>query len=115
MDENSGPPSAGAQPAQESDRLAEPVDLEQPPRLPFPVVGIGASAGGLEAFTELFKAMPPDSGMAFVLVQHLPPERKSMIAELLQRQTSMPVLQVQDGMSIEANHVYVIRPGHTLK
>jgi two-component system CheB/CheR fusion protein len=96
------------------DRLTEPLNLEQPPRLPFPVVGIGASAGGLEAFSEFLKVMRPDSGLAFVLVQHLPPERESMIAEILSRHTKMPVLQIDNGMSVEPNHVYVIRPGHTL-
>ena len=100
--------------AEQPERLAEPVELEQPPRLSFPVVGIGASAGGLEAFTEFFKAMPSDSGMAFVLVQHLPPDRESMIAEILQRHTAMKVQQVEDGVEVQANHVYVIRPGHTL-
>jgi two-component system, chemotaxis family, CheB/CheR fusion protein len=113
-DDTSGPAPPEAQPAEEPDRLAEPVDLEQPPRLPFPVVGIGGSAGGLEAFSDLFKAMPADSGIAFVLIQHLPPDRESMIAEILQRHTAMVVAQVEDGMAIEVNHVYVIRPGHTL-
>ncbi|HKY37520.1 MAG TPA: chemotaxis protein CheB [Polyangiaceae bacterium] len=113
-DESSSPAPSETQRAQEADRLAEPVDLEQPPRLPFPVVGIGGSAGGLEAFTDLFKAIPPDCGMAFVLIQHLPPDRESLIAEILQRHTAMVVSQVQDGMVIEVNHVYVIRPGHTL-
>jgi len=97
-----------------ADRLAEPVDLEQPPRLPFAVVGIGASAGGLEAFTDLFTAMPSDSGMAFVLIQHLPPDRESMMVELLQRRTAMPVQQVDEEMAVAPNHVYLIRPGHTL-
>jgi two-component system CheB/CheR fusion protein len=102
------------QPDQGSDRLTQPVDAEQPPRLPFPVVGIGASAGGLEAVGELLDALPPDSGMAFVLVQHLPPEHNSLMAEILSRRTRMPVRQVEDGMAVEANHVYVIRPGHLL-
>jgi two-component system CheB/CheR fusion protein len=104
----------GIAPSAAQDRAAQPVDLEPPPRLPFPVVGVGASAGGLEAFTELFKAMPPDSGMAFVLIQHLPPDRESLVAEILQRHTAMPVEQVTDEMSVQPNHVYVIRPGHTL-
>ena len=99
---------------QQPDRGAQPVDQEQPPRLAFPVIGIGGSAGGLEAFTELFKAMPDDSGMAFVVIQHLPPERESMVCEILSRYTKMPVSQVEDGMPIEPNHVYVIRPGRTL-
>ena len=94
--------------------MAQPVDAEQPPRLPFPVVGIGASAGGLEAVGEFLDAMPPDSGMAFVLVQHLPPDRESMMAEILGRHTAMPVRQVEDMMSVEPDNVYVIRPGHVL-
>jgi two-component system, chemotaxis family, CheB/CheR fusion protein len=96
------------------DRLAQPVDTEEPPRLPFPVVGIGASAGGLPAFQEFFRAMPSDSGIAFVLIQHLPPDRESLVADILARSTKMTVLQVEDGMPVEPNHVYVIRPGHTL-
>jgi two-component system CheB/CheR fusion protein len=88
--------------------------LERPPRLPFPVVGIGASAGGLEAFLEFFKVMPAESGMAFVLIQHLPPERDSLMADILSKHTRMPVQQVEDGVPVEPNHVYVIRPGHTL-
>ncbi|MCE9566059.1 MAG: PAS domain-containing protein [Planctomycetes bacterium] len=108
------PNNAERQPAQEPNRQAQPVDGEQPPRLPFAVVGIGASAGGLEAVGEFLDAMPTDSGMALVLIQHLPPEHNSMMAEILGRRTSMPVRQVEDGMAIEANSVYVIRPGHVL-
>src|SRR3954466_10497397 len=71
-----GQPSVGkggaGQSPEQPDRAAQPVDAEQPPRLPFLVVGIGGSAGGLEAFTEFFRAMRPDSGMAFVLGPHLP-------------------------------------------
>ena len=78
------------------------------------MVGIGASAGGLEAYTEFLQAMPADSGMAFVLIQHLPPDRESLMAEILSKRTSMPVEQVREGMAVEPNHVYVIRPGHTL-
>ncbi len=107
-------PNADLQPAADPDRAALPVDREKPPRLAFPVVGIGASAGGLEAFTEFFKAMRPDCGMAFVLIQHLPPDHESMIAEILGRHTAMPVHQVKDGMQVVVNNVYVIRPGHTL-
>jgi two-component system CheB/CheR fusion protein len=102
------------QPTEALDRSVEPVDLEEPPRLAFPVVGIGASAGGLEAFTEFFKALRPDCGMAFVLIQHLPPDRESMIAEILSRHTSMPIHQAKDATPVEINTAYVIRPGHTL-
>ena len=95
-------------------RSAAQVDDENPPRLPFPVVAIGASAGGLEAFMEFFQNMPPKPGMAFVLVQHLPPDRESMISEILRRHTPMPVDQIEDGMVVQPDHVYVIRPGRTL-
>ncbi len=76
----------------------------------FPLVGIGASAGGLEAFTKLLKTLPPDTGMAFVLVQHLAPTKDSILTELLSKATSMSVLEVQDGMLVEPDHVYVIPP-----
>lgn len=75
-----------------------------------PVVGIGASAGGLAALKNLFKAMPNDSGAAFVVIQHLDPKHESLTAEILTRSASMPVVQVVDGMAVEANHVYVIPP-----
>jgi two-component system CheB/CheR fusion protein len=95
----------------EPDRSAAPVAKEAP-RLDFPVVGIGGSAGGLEAFIDFFKETPRDAGMAFVCIQHLSPDRESMIADILAKHTEMPVQQVEDGMSVEPNHVYVIRPGH---
>jgi len=81
---------------------------------PFPVVGIAASAGGLEAFIELLKNLPPDTGMAFVLIQHLAAERKSLLSEILSRNTQMPVNEVQDGMALEPNHVYIIAPNTKL-
>ena len=117
MDEDSSPVSGDAtaqQPDEAADRLARPVDAEPPPRLPFPVVGIGAAAGGLEPAGEFLDAMPPDSGMAFVLVQHLPPDRESHMAEVLGRRTAMPVVQVEDGMAVEPDRVCVIRPGRVL-
>jgi two-component system, chemotaxis family, CheB/CheR fusion protein len=76
----------------------------------FPIVGIGASAGGLEAFTKLLENLPPDTGMAFVLVQHLAPTKDSILAELLSKATTMTVSEVQDGMTVEPDHVYVIPP-----
>ncbi|MBD2449129.1 PAS domain-containing protein [Nostoc sp. FACHB-152] len=76
----------------------------------FPIVGIGASAGGLEAFTQLLSHLPTDTGMGFVLVQHLSPDQKSMLAEILSQTTTMPVVQVKNGMVVEPNHVYVIPP-----
>jgi two-component system CheB/CheR fusion protein len=104
----------GQQPEAEPDRMAQPVDVEQPPRLPFPVVGVGASAGGLEAFGEFLAAMRPDAGLAFVFILHLPPEYHSLLAEILGRRTTMPVRQAEDGMPVEPNHVYVLRPGRVL-
>ena len=76
----------------------------------FPIIGIGASAGGLEAFELFFKTMPSESGMAFVLVPHLDPGHASMLSEILQRNTTMPVLEAQDQIKIQPNHVYVIPP-----
>jgi two-component system CheB/CheR fusion protein len=84
--------------------------VESPTRLPFPVVGVGASAGGLEAFTQLLRALEPRLGMAFVLVPHLDPSHESAMSELLARATKMPVLQVTDGTRVKADHVYVIPP-----
>jgi len=74
------------------------------------VVGIGASAGGFEAFKLFFAAMPPDSGMVFVLIQHLDPTHQSLTAELLGKHTAMPVVEVEDEMRVEPNRVYVIPP-----
>ncbi|WP_290978521.1 chemotaxis protein CheB [Hyphomicrobium sp.] len=81
---------------------------------PCPVVGVGASAGGLEAFQNLLAAVPADSGYAYVLVQHLDPNHESMLAELLSRRTEMQVRQVSDGMPIEPNNVYLIPPNASL-
>jgi two-component system, chemotaxis family, CheB/CheR fusion protein len=74
------------------------------------IVGVGASAGGLEAFEQLVAALPQHSGMAFVLVQHLAPTHESMLSQLLSRSTKMPVVEVKQGMRVEGNHVYVIPP-----
>ncbi|PHM07981.1 chemotaxis protein CheB [Nostoc sp. 'Peltigera malacea cyanobiont' DB3992] len=76
----------------------------------FPIVGIAASAGGLEAFTQVLRHLLTDTGMAFVLIQHLDPNHKSLLSEILARTTQMPVIEVQDGMSVEPNKVYIIPP-----
>ncbi|MCL1474060.1 CheR family methyltransferase [Argonema antarcticum] len=88
------------------------IDLNQSAKTdaPFPVVGIAASAGGLEAFTELIGHLPTDTGMAFVLIQHLSPDHKSLLSEILGRATAMPVRQVEDRMMVEPNEVYIIPP-----
>ncbi|MDP3252761.1 MAG: CheR family methyltransferase [Hydrogenophaga sp.] len=80
----------------------------------FPVVALGASAGGLEAFEEFLRAMPPKSGMGIVLVQHLDPKHPSMLVEILQRCTAMPVREAADGMAVEPDRVYVIPPNRDL-
>ncbi|MEG4074881.1 CheR family methyltransferase [Microcoleus sp. Pol14C2] len=77
---------------------------------PFPIVGIAASAGGLAAFTGLLSHLPIDTGMAFVLIQHLDPNHKSLLSEILARTTQMPVNEVKDGVAVEPNQVYVIPP-----
>ncbi|MFL6656614.1 MAG: chemotaxis protein CheB, partial [Massilia sp.] len=76
----------------------------------FSIVGIGASAGGLEALELFFKGIPANSGMAFVVVQHLDPTHKDIMVELLQRNISMPVLQASDALAVQPNHVYVMPP-----
>jgi two-component system CheB/CheR fusion protein len=78
------------------------------------VVGIGASAGGLDAFKKFFSAMPAGSGMAFVLIPHLDPTHESLMVELMARQTSMPVREARDGMPVVPDHVYVIPPNADL-
>ncbi len=80
----------------------------------FPVIGIGASAGGLAALKVFLTNTPPKTGMAFVIVLHLAPNRKSIIDELLQLRTEMPVTQVEDETIVKPDHVYVIPPNHTL-
>src|ERR1700687_1613936 len=77
---------------------------------PFPIVGVGASAGGLEAFTQMLRALPVDTGMAFVLVQHLSPTHASMLAEILARTSKMQVAEVADEQQVAPNRVYVIPP-----
>ncbi len=79
------------------------------------IVGIGASAGGLQAFKTFFANMPTDSGMAFVLVQHLDPQHRSMLVELLSSATAMPVVEAADGLLVTTDHVYVIPPNATLR
>jgi two-component system CheB/CheR fusion protein len=79
-----------------------------------PIIGIGASAGGLEALEVFFRHTPPDCGLAFVVVQHLDPNHEDMLPELLQRGTTMPVSRIEDGMRVRPNRVYVIPPNRNL-
>jgi two-component system, chemotaxis family, CheB/CheR fusion protein len=80
----------------------------------FPIVGVGASAGGLEAFSQLLRYLPVDSGMAFVLVQHLDPDHESALTEILARAAAMPVREAKDKVVVQTNHVYVIPPDKRL-
>ncbi|MCG5508835.1 chemotaxis protein CheB [Ectothiorhodospira lacustris] len=100
-----------------------PVDstLQGPPRealaathTPPPIVGVGASAGGLEALEGLLRGLPEQPGFAVVVVQHLDPTRKGMLTELLQKVTPLPVVQVEDGMTVVPNRIHVIPPGKDL-
>jgi two-component system, chemotaxis family, CheB/CheR fusion protein len=91
-----------------------PQEEKEPIIAPFPIVGVGASAGGLQAFSQLLGALPLDTGMAFVLVQHLEPSHKSHLTEILSRATAMPVNEVGERMRIEPNHIYVIPPNAEL-
>src|SRR6266478_3594835 len=75
-----------------------------------PIVGIGASAGGLDAFSHLLRALPANPGMALVLVQHLSPTHPSALPELLAKVTSLPVEQVRNGTRIAVDHVYIVPP-----
>lgn len=85
-------------------------DTSASDNLPFPIVGIGASAGGLPALIRLLENMPPAPGMALVVVLHLAPDAPSAADRVLQRATSMPVLQVVDRIPLRLNQVYVISP-----
>ncbi|HKY38058.1 MAG TPA: chemotaxis protein CheB [Polyangiaceae bacterium] len=88
--------------------LATAAEIESDHYAPAYVVGIGASAGGLEALEQFVEQLPPDSDMAFVVVQHLSPDFKSLMGEILSRRTNLPVKLVEDGMSVEPNQIYLI-------
>src|SRR5262245_21669592 len=88
--------------------------LERDGHSPFPIVGIGASAGGLEAFRQLLGAIPANPGMAFVLVQHLAPQHESRLTELLAKTTAMRVVEATHGMTIKRKQVYIIPPNSNL-
>jgi two-component system CheB/CheR fusion protein len=81
---------------------------------PFPIVGIGASAGGLSALEAFFNNMPSDSGMAFVVIQHRVPEGKSLLPDLIRRTTSMSVMKAEDDTPVEPDHIYVLELEHEL-
>src|SRR5581483_1449322 len=80
----------------------------------FAIVGVGGSAGGLESMLTLFKKLPPDTGMAFVIVQHLSPQQSSSLAQLIGRTTKMPVRDIRHGVGVQPNHVYVLPPNYSV-
>src|SRR5580704_3272480 len=80
-----------------------------------PIAGIGASAGGLEAISHLLRALPADTGIGFVIVQHLAPDHESLLVDILGRVASMPVVEATDGRAVEPNRVYVIPPNADLE
>lgn len=84
------------------------------PSSDFPIIGLGASAGGLKAFTDFLEAMPDKCGMGFVLIQHLDPNHESLMASLLEKHTAMSVCLAEDNMRVAPDHVYIIPPGFTL-
>ena len=115
------PPSEGGAPETPSEEKAaaavdQDVCRDAPPAVSFPVVGIGASAGGLAAFEAFFSGMPAntDPGMAFVLVQHLAPDHKSILTEIIRRYTRMQVFEVTDGMTVLPNCTYIIPPNRDM-
>ncbi len=105
-----------ARSSQKSNRLSLPSVADSSGAFSFPIVGIGASAGGLAAFEAFFSGMPADRDpdMAFVLVQHLAPDHKSLLTDLIRRCTRMQVIEVEDGMEVKANCVYVIPPNRDM-
>lgn len=95
--------------------LATEWDYSPPRGNPFPIVGIGASAGGLEAFSQLLEAIPENTGLAFVLVQHLDPQHESLLTQILAPLTKLPVHTVYDGIKVEPDQVYVIPPNTSME
>ena len=106
-------PRRDSKKSQSQPSTQNPSDNQQNNEL-FPVVGIGASAGGLEAFTQLLNSLPTNTGMAFVIIQHMSPEQESLLSLILSRATQMPVHEVQDTMAIAPNQVYVIPPNFSM-
>src|SRR5437764_13113523 len=116
LGEQSAVPRVGAQWGMESETPLRPLpDVElRRSTLKFPVVGLGASAGGLDALLKFFQRIPAGSGMAFVVVVHLSPRHASSLPALLQAVTSMRVVSAEEAMAIEADTVYVIPPNRML-
>src|SRR4051812_540366 len=111
------PPAAELNPAATDDSSGNArngAKKRRDPNEPSAVVGLGASAGGISVLQQFFGDMPPESGIAFVVVMHLSPDFESQLANVLQQKTSMPVVQVSAPVRVRPNHVYVIPPNHQL-
>src|SRR3974390_2112187 len=114
------PKPADAPPVPQSAGETEPETLQKGSQAPrqkgFPIVGIGASAGGLSAFEAFFSGLPADAdpGLAFVLVQHLAPDHKSILTDLIRRYTRLQAYEVEDGMVVRPNCAYIIPPGRDM-
>jgi two-component system CheB/CheR fusion protein len=93
-----------------TDKKSEVAVIKTVKTKPFPIVGIGGSAGSFPSFEKFFTHLPADSGMAFVLILHLDPHHKGQVAGLIQNYTAMPVIEAQDGLIVEPDHVYIIPP-----
>ena len=106
----------GKQSAAEERSVETPIETGKPNLSPddFHIVGIGASAGGLDAFAKFLTATPEDTGMAYVLIQHLDPSHASNMVDLLRRYTKMPVQEATDEVKLERNHVYMIPPNRNM-
>ncbi len=107
-------PAASDMPDEAKARSVLITEAQELPGAAFPIVGIGASAGGLEAFEQFFRHIPPDCGMAFVLVPHLDPSHASLLSEILQRTTTMPVVEATDQMVLTPDRVHVIPPNRDM-
>ena len=94
--------------------LETEAEVQAGPALAYPVVGFGASAGGLQAFREILENLDPATGMAFVMVTHMAPDHKSFLAEIVERYTRMPVVQIEEGQRPLPNHLYVLLPNQWL-
>ncbi|HXS94638.1 MAG TPA: chemotaxis protein CheB [Candidatus Limnocylindrales bacterium] len=116
FEENNAPPTEEeySQPGQIESSVARAEDASPLRDHVFPIVGIGGSAGGLDAFKRLLQALPDDTDMAFVIVQHLDPKHTSQLPDILAKDTAMPVRNVEDNMPVRPNEVYVIPPNTTM-
>src|SRR6185436_14324326 len=94
--------------------MESPAEFDDERAQALPVVGIGASAGGLQAIGDLLEILPTDTGLAFLFVSHLDPTHDSLLPDLLSKRTALPVVQAENGMQVAANHIYVIPPGKVM-